>query len=352
MLGNRNGIQLRNKDKALQMVKKIGCILLISILCSCMREAEIVFPDTPLGNMEALWHTIDTKYCFIDEKGIDWADIREEYHAKAAALPADDERALFDLLAGMLDSLHDGHVNLYSPFDVSRNRTWYEGYPANYNAAIVYGGRYLTSGYKTAGGIRYNRIADGKIGLIRYESFQDGFSALNMAYVLQYFKDCRGLIVDVRSNGGGSLEYARRLAAVFFSESRTVGYWSHKTGEAHNAFSPLESMIIDTADMPVRWLRPTVVLCNRTSYSATNFFVSAMRYADNALLIGGTTGGGGGMPMSYELPNGWTVRFSSIKMYDADKHSIEEGIEPHVPLNLETGDTDNIIEYAINLLLQ
>lgn len=334
------------------MVKKVCYILTVLALSSCMRETDILFPNTPTGNFEALWTAIDTKYCFIEDKNIDWGQIHDTYLPQANALDPNDERALFALLAGMLDSLRDGHINLYSPFDVSRNRTWYDNYPVNDNASIVYSERYLTSAYKIAGGLHYNRIADGQVGLIRYNSFADGFSTLNMAYTLQYFKDCHGLIIDVRSNGGGSLEYARRLAATFFSTSRTVGYWQHKTGTSHNDFSPLEPMTIDTADMPVRWLRPVVILCNRTSYSATNFFVSAMRTADNAIIIGGKTGGGGGMPMSYELPNGWTVRFSSVRMYDAQKHSIEEGIEPDITLTLQNTDQDDFIEYATNLLLQ
>ena len=50
-----------------------------------------------------------------------------------------------------------------------------------------------------------------------------------------------------------------------------------------------------------------------------------MRYADNCAIIGGKSGGGGGMPLSYEMPCGWTVRFSSVRMYDRDKNDIEDG---------------------------
>ena len=91
-----------------------------------------------------------------------------------------------------------------------------------------------------------------------------------------------------------------------------------------------------------------MVLCNRHSYSAANFFVSIMRYADNCLVLGGKSGGGGGMPMSYELPNGWMVRFSSVKMYDREMQSIEGGIRPHLLVNQHSEDKDDLIEEAIN----
>ena len=51
-------------------------------------------------------------------------------------LDKQDPVALFDLCAGMLDSLHDGHVNLYTPFDVSHSTAWYDTFPANYNSQI------------------------------------------------------------------------------------------------------------------------------------------------------------------------------------------------------------------------
>ena len=54
--------------------------------------------------------------------------------------------------------------------------------------------------------------------------------------------------------------------------------------------------------------------------------------------------------MSYELPNGWMVRFSSVRMVDRDKRDIEQGIEPDIPVNLHSPDKDDIIERAITLI--
>ena len=54
--------------------------------------------------------------------------------------------------------------------------------------------------------------------------------------------------------------------------------------------------------------------------------------------------------MSYELPCGWMVRFSGIRMYDLDKSDIEEGIEPDVLVTLQSEDKDDIIEKAIELI--
>ena len=110
--------------------------LLPLVLLSCVSELDVSFPNTVRGNFEALWHTIDTRYCFIDDKGLDWQGVHDVYLPQLDSVKTD--RELFDVFASMLDTLHDGHVNLYTPFDVSRSRSWYEGYPSNYYSNIVY----------------------------------------------------------------------------------------------------------------------------------------------------------------------------------------------------------------------
>lgn len=332
-------------------MKHIYYILAAFLLCSCMSGREDLQDNSPRGNTEALWKIIDEKYCFVEEKGVDWDAIGKEYLAYADTIKANDYRGLFGLLSNMLDSLHDGHVNLYSSFDISSSSNWYDSYPTNFNSELI--NKYIDAKPMRAGGLSYGLITGvtDSIGYIRYSSFSNGFSEANIYYVLEYFRHCKGIILDVRSNGGGSLEYAYQLAKHFFTEKRTVGYWHHKTGTGHYDFSELKPIEIDPADVPYHWKKPVVVLCNRHSYSATNSFVNCMRYADNCLIVGGKTGGGGGMPLSYELPNGWMVRFSSVKMYDAEKISIEEGIDPDKEVTLVSEDKDDIIDYAIQSLL-
>lgn len=326
----------------------VHCFAFVFALTACHPSEEISFSMDPVENVEALWKTIDTKYCYVESKGIDWQAIHDEYITKAALLKKDDPVTLFDLCAAMLDSLHDGHVNLYSDFDRSYNTAWYENYPANYDSHLQ--SLYLRD-YRIAGGLYYCTIDGGMIGYIYYNSFSNSFSISNMAWILASFADCRGIILDVRNNGGGDITNAYRLAAPFFSKSQTIGYWHHKNGPSHNDFSPMEEMRLDASlSGGLKWNKPVIVLCNRRSYSATNLFVSMMRYADLSTIIGGVSGGGGGMPMSYELPCGWMVRFSSVRMYDREKKDIEAGIEPDVLVTMQSTDKDDIIEKAIELI--
>ncbi len=188
--------------------------LVASLLSACHAKEEMVYSTDPVDNIEALWQIIDTKYCYIDTKGIDWNAIHEEYVAKAAVLNKNDRMALFDLCAGMLDSLRDGHVNLYSDFDRSYNTDWYDTFPANYNSDLQ---QLYLKGYRIAGGLYYCTIANGKVGYIYYPSFSNSIGVSNLYWIFTTFKDCKGLIIDVRNNGGGEITNAYKLAAPFFT---------------------------------------------------------------------------------------------------------------------------------------
>ncbi len=337
------------KDKFYIFVLLLGSWLLT--LASCTRELDVAYPNTPEGNFEALWHIIDTKYCFVEEKGIDWQFVHDAYKPIVEKISQQGiyGDTLFYTFGAMLNHLQDGHVNLYSHFDVTRSRDWYAGYPIIFDDDILYNDSYLGTHYRMAGGLHYTVLEQGKVGLIRYASFSSSINL--MPIVLSSLRNCEGLVLDVRNNGGGYISNALTLASYFFSETRTVGYQSHKTDEGHWDFSPLQPIIVDGNK---QWEKPVVVLIDRYSYSATNLFVSAMRYADNALIMGCRSGGGGGVPMSYELPNGWQVRFSSVKMYDADKQSIEEGVKPDISLVWDSTlvDKDPIIDCAVQYILK
>ncbi|MDD3320866.1 MAG: S41 family peptidase [Paludibacter sp.] len=331
--------------------KYIIVVLLTSLLLpSCMDE-PVMESNTPEGNFEALWKIIDTRYCFLDYKTINWDSIHDVYKLR---LDSDTtEFQFFDLLGSMLGELKDGHVNLSSSFDRSRYWKWFTDYPDNFSSSLIFSERYLGENYRISGGFQYNKIANDSIGYIYYSSFSDQFSDTNMRYIMTYFSNCKGLIIDVRENGGGYLESSEQLASYFFKNDTITGYIRHKTGDGHTDFSePTE--IITKASKNIQWQRPVIILTNRKSFSATNDFVNRMKMAPHAIIVGDITGGGGGLPFSSEIPNGWSVRFSASPMFDANMQQTEFGIVPDVKDSLNSTDEangyDTIIEKAISLI--
>lgn len=342
-------------------IKKYLIVFAVPIVAmtACIKDPDI-HPNTSQGNFDALWEIIDTRYCYLDYKDIDWDGIYNVYKDSLEEAGSNKYK-LFDLMGKMLAELKDGHVNLYSDFDVSRYQKWYTDSSRNYYSSIVYSDDYLGSNYRIAGGLRYGILKGEKfntadIGYIYYGSFSDGFSAKNIQNILfDYFKNCQGIIIDVRDNGGGTLTYAEELASYFFKEDAVTGYMAYKSGSGHSDFSePTPVKTIANANHYCE--KPVAVLTNRLSYSATNDFVVRMKQAPNAFTVGSWTGGGGGMPLSSELPNGWMVRFSACPMFDADMNHTELGVPPdyHVVISDEDRmeNKDAVIDEAIQLLYE
>ncbi len=81
-----------------------------------------------------------------------------------------------------------------------------------------------------------------------------------------------------------------------------------------------------------------------------------MKTLPNVLIVGARTGGGGGLPFSSELPNGWGIRFSACPISDINDESIEFGIDPSPGCEVHCSEQelaegkDSILDFALELL--
>lgn len=303
------------------------CALICAILtlgfmaCHSIEEED----NTIMGNFDALWNILDRHYCFFDRKGVDWDEVYRRYRPQAKACRT--AQQLFDVCARMLDELRDGHVNLSASFNTSYYRKWWSDYPQNYDERLVLE-HYLNFDYRQAGALTYAMLPQ-RIGYVSYRSFSSTIGEGNLDAVLSYFEIAQGLIIDVRDNGGGNMTNVETLVRRFITGRTLAGYTVHKTGPRHGDFAEPYAYYYDAADAGrVRWLKPVVVLCNRSTFSAANNFVSVMRLLPTVTIVGATTGGGSGMPMSSELPCGWSIRFSACSFLDAQGNSTEAGVNP------------------------
>ncbi len=334
------------------MTKHIASLLLLVLslagLTACVTED--VENNDPQGNFNALWTTLDQHYCFFDYKneeyGLDWNAVRSKYSAMIS--PEMTTKQLFEVLANMTYELRDGHVNLSASHNVSRYGKWFDDYPMNYSDSLErkYLGR--SEEYQQASGLQY-KVLKNNTGYVRCSTFEYSFGDGNLQEMLRYLSTCTKLIVDVRSNGGGMLTSAQKLASLFLNEETTVAYMSHKTGTAHDALSQPEPVKLKPFT-GLRWQRDVIVLTNRRTYSAANAFVMYLKGLPHVTVMGDRTGGGAGMPFTSELPNGWSIRFSACPLYDRQMQLTEMGIDPDVKVDITSEDyqrsIDTIIEKA------
>ena len=333
-----------------------GLWLLLFFLSSCtgffMDEQK---SNTAKNNFDLLWKIIDERYCFFEEKEIDWNRIYDEYWRELANIGDDldtESSYLFDTMASMLEELRDGHVSLDNGFTTRSFSGWHVPYPDNLRSSLIeiYRGsdkrtRYLNNDMTVS-------VLPESIGYIRCPSFSDKFNRNDLDQAMARFDGVRGVIIDVRSNGGGLVSEAYLLASRFALKKMHVGYVRYKTGKRHDDFSDYYARYVEP-DGTYPFHGKVVIITNRRVYSAANLFVSIMSKLPQVCIMGDYTGGGGGVPISAELYNGWTLKLSTNPVFDTEKRSIEQGVKPHHSIELNTRDNqkDNIIEAAKSWIL-
>lgn len=324
----------------------------LTLLCSCHPLEE--YDDTNAGDFEALWSLVDEHYCFFEYKNVNWQEVHDRYAPKVYENELT-RRQLFRVCADMLNELKDGHTNLSSGFETSYYRQWWSDYPENFSDRLIEQS-YFDFNYKQLGGVYYGVLPQ-NVGYIRIPSFSSSLGSGNIDWIFADLALCNGLIIDVRNNGGGNLSYAETWIRSFLTEPITACYMVHKTGSGHTDFAEPEEVRYQPNEAShLVWTKPVILLTNRSTFSAANYFTAVMRTLPQVTHCGATTGGGSGMPMSYELPGGWSVRLSAVSVLDPEGRITEFGIAPAdgCEVNMDPMDAlngvDTMLEFAISLI--
>ena len=223
--------------RRLRPLASAGLWLLLAFTpAGCVTEE--VPSDTRRGNFESCWKTLDEHYCFFEEKqksfGLDWNEVHARYTPMINERMT--SRQLFEVLGKMVNELRDGHVNLSAAHNVNRYGAWYDNFPMNFSDSLLH--KYLgrADEYYVGSSLAY-RVLDDNIGYVRCSTFDYAFGNGNLSEMLKTLGPCSGLIIDVRSNGGGMLTSAEQLASLFFNEPMVRAFIQHKTGKGHKDFS-------------------------------------------------------------------------------------------------------------------
>ncbi|MDD3095835.1 MAG: S41 family peptidase [Candidatus Neomarinimicrobiota bacterium] len=338
------------RNKRLTRSSVFIAVLLLLNSCEYIFFKPIPSCSAP-GTFEYLWSKVDEQYAYFDVKNVDWDAVYSRYSAKIRDDISED--SLFFYLGSMLNELRDGHVNLFSEFNVSRFDITLLG-PQNLDYRLVKE-HYLGNDFYTTGPFQHNFIAGGRAAYIRYASFSSGFTNDNIRFILDRYKDTGGLVLDLRQNGGGYLSGVYQLLSHFITTETPVYKTCIKSGPDHNAFSDTEPVYVAPFDTLLAYSAPVAVLIDRGSYSASSMFSLAAIALDNMFLVGDTSGGGLGMPNGGQLPNGWTYRFSITRTLSLDDNNYENGVPPDILAFLDPADKalglDTVIEAALDSLL-
>lgn len=196
---------------------------------------------------------------------------------------------------------------------------------------------------------------DGKYGIIHLPKFYINFenkenrdAFKDVAKELEYLKEQKveGIIVDLRNNGGGSLQTVVDMVGLFIPQGPVVQVKA-KSGQ---------SDVLYDRDNKTQWAGPLVVLINNYSASASEIFAAAIQDYNRGLVLGSKHSYGKGTVQNLldlnrfgdkKIGDLGAMKFTSQKFYRVNGGSTQlKGVEsdlvlPDRFLYIDTGERDN-----------
>lgn len=164
---------------------------------------------------------------------------------------------------------------------------------------------------------------------------------LHLLNELQAEQTIDGLIIDLRGNGGGSLDEANQLTGLFIDKGPTV--------QIRNADNRVE--IYEDPDPALVYGGPLIVLVDRLSASASEIFAGAIQDYGRGLIVGSQTFGKGTVQSVRPLNHG-QLKITQAKFYRISGASTQhQGVIPDI-LIPDTYDPTQVGEDALDKALK
>ena len=170
------------------------------------------------------------------------------------------------------------------------------------------------------------RILDGKIGYLKLMTFENRNAADEVKAALNDFiaQGCRGMVLDMRGNGGGLLKNAQDIASLFIEKGAVV-HTVDRDGRR-------ESLMVSG---DIIWTKPIVVLVNEFSASASEILAGAIQDSGVGPVVGTHTFGKASVQHVREFSDGSAMLITIAKYLTPSGHDItKKGIQPDVLIEL------------------
>ena len=192
-----------------------------------------------------------------------------------------------------------------------------------------------------------HEIADGGIGIITVNEFSRDVGADVLAAWTQIKKDTggrvNGLVLDLRTNPGGSLDEAVALSDLFLDSGRIVSQRGRAQGESmtYNAETMFRGQIAPEV--------PLIVLIDAGSASASEIVAGALQDHRRALIMGERSFGKGSVQSLVPLGNDAALKLTTARYYTPSGHSVQEGgIKPDIRVpQISDPDLERRMKYQL-----
>ncbi len=343
-------------------------ILSLLIFQSSMCQSKI---DEPVKNFEKLWSEFNDRYANFELKNVDWDEVYKKYRPLINEKTSND--SLFKVCSQMINELKDDHVNLieYKKGKIVRlneNATptrMTEKFPKSkkkspniHDLIKITDSTLYKHGFsefvKEEQIIKYS-TSDlyGYIDIRSMQGISKGKLKAILSDAINTFENKKGIIVDVRFNGGGDDKFSYQIAGRFTPQT-IIGHFKKTRKKGTNEFTPLKTWYLKpTGDK--QFLKPVVLLTSDYSASATDVFALIMKELPTVTIVGDNTRGIFSDMDDFKLPNGWLATLSHQQYFSADMINYEgKGVEPHInvlnPVSDINDGSDTVILKALEVL--
>lgn len=164
--------------------------------------------------------------------------------------------------------------------------------------------------------VSYAGMLDGQIGYIRLDKFLEN-SGQEVKDALDNInkEKPKGLILDLRNNGGGILQEAVKIVNLFVNKDVLV-----VTQKGRN---PEKTITYKTLNNPISPELPLIVLVNGSSASASEIVAGALQDLDRAIVVGQRSFGKGLVQQTFNLPYNSLVKVTVAKYYTPSGRCIQ-----------------------------
>ena len=194
-------------------------------------------------------------------------------------------------------------------------------------------------------------VLENNIGYLAITSFDSGTAEeFKRKYEDLQNKGIKGLIIDLRNNGGGIVSETLKIAEYIVNKGDTLLITVDKDNNEEISKSE-EDPIVDV---------PVVVLVNENSASASEILAGALKDLNKATIVGTKTYGKGVIQQIMTLTNGAGLKLTIEEYYTPNKNKINQiGIEPNeiveLPESVENAwllerEDDTQLDKAIEIL--
>lgn len=156
--------------------------------------------------------------------------------------------------------------------------------------------------------VPYYGVQQGGIGYIKLNEFTENSAKIvRNAFIDMRHQQIKGLILDLRNNGGGSELEAANLVNLFVPKGVTVVSNRGKLKRANHDYK--------TTSEPIDTVIPIVVMVNGNSASSAEIVTGALQDMDRAVVLGTKTYGKGLVQMPIDLPYNCEMKVTTSRYY-------------------------------------